>query len=50
MRVSLRFNGVSAGAVPPRVAVAGPFVEEVARDNVDVPAVATRLSAWFPVV
>ncbi|MGY1438519.1 type II toxin-antitoxin system death-on-curing family toxin [Streptomyces reniochalinae] len=49
MRVFLRFNGVSAGAVPPPVSVAGPFVEDVAQDSVDVPVVAKRLSAWFPV-
>ncbi|MBZ6106925.1 type II toxin-antitoxin system death-on-curing family toxin [Streptomyces olivaceus] len=48
MRVFLRFNGVSASAAPPPVSVAGPFVEEVAQDNVDVPAVAKRLSIWFP--
>jgi death-on-curing protein len=33
--------------VPPPVSVAGPFVEEVAQDNVDVPVIAKRLSAWF---
>ncbi|MGW5637071.1 type II toxin-antitoxin system death-on-curing family toxin [Streptomyces sp. NPDC003832] len=49
MRVFLRFNGVSAGTVPPPVSVAGPFVEEVAQDNIDVPAIAKRLAAWFPV-
>lgn len=49
MRVFLRFNGVSAGTAPPPVSVAGPFVEEVAQDNIDVPAIAKRLSAWFPV-
>ncbi|MDI6412715.1 Fic family protein [Streptomyces albus] len=49
MRVFLRFNGVSAGTVPPPVSAAGPFVEEVAQDNIDVPAIAKRLSAWFPV-
>ncbi|MGW7282943.1 type II toxin-antitoxin system death-on-curing family toxin [Streptomyces sp. NPDC054844] len=49
MRVFLRFNGVSASAVAPPASVAGPFVEEVAQDNVDVPVIAKRLSAWFPV-
>ncbi|MCZ2525524.1 type II toxin-antitoxin system death-on-curing family toxin [Streptomyces sp. HB2AG] len=49
MRVFLRFNGVSAGVAPPPVSVAGPFVEEVAQDNIDVPAIAKRLSEWFPV-
>lgn len=48
MRVFLRFNGVSAGTVPPPVSVAGPFVEEVAQDKVDVPVIAKRLPAWFP--
>ncbi|MCX0246607.1 type II toxin-antitoxin system death-on-curing family toxin [Streptomyces drozdowiczii] len=49
MRVFLRFNGVSASAAPPPVSVAGPFVEEVAQDNVDVPAIAKHLATWFPV-
>ena len=49
MRVFLRFNGVSAGTVPPPVSVAGPFVEDVAQDTVDVPVIAKRLSTWFPV-
>ncbi|MCP9958694.1 MULTISPECIES: type II toxin-antitoxin system death-on-curing family toxin [Streptomyces] len=49
MRVFLRFNGLSAGVSPPHVSVAGPFVEEVAQDRPDVPAVAQHLSAWFPV-
>lgn len=48
MRVFLRFNGVGAGILPPPVDVAGPFVEDVAQDTIDVPAVANRLSAWFP--
>nr|WP_202513483.1 MULTISPECIES: Fic family protein [unclassified Streptomyces] len=49
MRVFLRFNGVSASTVPPPASTAGPFVEEVAQDNVDVPAIAKRLATWFPV-
>ncbi|MEU0049065.1 Fic family protein [Streptomyces sp. NPDC006309] len=49
MRVFLRLNGLSAGTPPPPVSVAGPFVEEVAQDAVDVPVIAERLSAWFPV-
>ncbi|MCX5268706.1 type II toxin-antitoxin system death-on-curing family toxin [Streptomyces sp. NBC_00199] len=49
MRVFLRFNGVSAGTVPPPVSVAGPFVEDVAQDKIDVPAIAKGLSTWFPV-
>lgn len=49
MRVFLRFNGVSASTAPPPVSVAGLFVEEVAQDNIDVPAIAKRLPAWFPV-
>ncbi|MFD5296191.1 type II toxin-antitoxin system death-on-curing family toxin [Streptomyces mutabilis] len=49
MRVFLRSNGVSVGTVPPPVSVAGPFVEDVAQDKVDVPVIAKRLSAWFPV-
>ncbi|MEU0119234.1 type II toxin-antitoxin system death-on-curing family toxin [Streptomyces bobili] len=49
MRVFLRLNGVSASTVPPPVSLAGPFVEQVAQDTIDVPAIAKRLSAWFPV-
>ncbi|MER6233959.1 Fic family protein [Streptomyces sp. NPDC001616] len=49
MRVFLRFNGVSAGIDPPPVSLAGPFVEDVAQDHVDVPVIAKRLSVWFPV-
>jgi death-on-curing protein len=49
MRVFLRFNGLSAGTAPPPVSVAGPFVEQVAQDGIDVPDIAKRLSAWFPV-
>lgn len=49
MRVFLRLNGVSASTVPPPVSMAGPFVEEVAQDDIDVPVIAKRLSAWFPV-
>ncbi|GAA2499284.1 hypothetical protein GCM10010406_39780 [Streptomyces thermolineatus] len=49
LRVFLRFNGVGAGVAPPPVSVAGPFVEEVAQDNIDVPVIAKRLSEWFPV-
>ncbi|RNL73087.1 toxin [Streptomyces sp. I6] len=49
MRVFLRLNGVSASTAPPSASIADPFVEEVARDNTDVPAVAKRPSAWFPV-
>jgi death-on-curing protein len=50
MRVFLRFNGVSAGTAPPPASVAGPFAEDVAQDKVDVPVIAKRLSAWFPVI
>ncbi|NED04867.1 toxin, partial [Streptomyces sp. SID6648] len=49
MRVFLRFNGVSASTVPPHVSVAGPFVEDVAQDTIDVPVIAKRLEDWFPV-
>ncbi|MDK1475905.1 type II toxin-antitoxin system death-on-curing family toxin [Streptomyces sp. 549] len=49
MRVFLRLNGVGASTVPPPASIAGPFVEDVAQDNVDVPAIAKRLSVWFPV-
>ncbi|MEU6809355.1 Fic family protein [Streptomyces sp. NPDC046831] len=49
MRVCLRFNGGSASTVPPPVSVAGPFVEEVAQDTIDVPVIAKRLSTWFPI-
>jgi death-on-curing protein len=33
-----------SGTVPPPVSVAGPFVEDVAQDAVDVPVIAKRLS------
>ncbi|MGY0491210.1 type II toxin-antitoxin system death-on-curing family toxin [Streptomyces sp. WG-D5] len=49
MRVFLRLNGVGAEIAPPSVSIAGPFVEEVAQDHIDVPAIAKRLAAWFPV-
>ncbi|MFF9205847.1 hypothetical protein ACF1AE_29310 [Streptomyces sp. NPDC014986] len=49
MRVFLGFNGVSAGTVPPPVSMAGPFVEEAAQDDMDVPFTVKRLSDWFPV-
>ncbi|MGP2436926.1 type II toxin-antitoxin system death-on-curing family toxin [Streptomyces sp. JW3] len=49
MRVFLRFNGVSAGVVPPPVSLAGPFVEDVAQDTIDVPVIAKCLANWFPV-
>ncbi|MCQ6552725.1 Fic family protein [Streptomyces sp. C10-9-1] len=49
MRVFLRFNGASAATAPPPVSVAGPFVERVAQDGVDVPVIARHLSEWFPV-
>jgi death-on-curing protein len=49
MRVFLRLNDVSASIAPPPVSAAGPFVEDVAQDNIDVPVIAKRLSAWFPV-
>ncbi|MFD5452388.1 hypothetical protein ACWDTR_26970 [Streptomyces sp. NPDC003470] len=49
MRSSRRFNGVGASTVPPPVSVAGPFIEDVAQDNVEVEAIAKRLSTWFPV-
>ncbi|ROQ70273.1 death-on-curing protein [Streptomyces sp. 840.1] len=49
MRVFLRFNGGSASTAPPPVSAAGPFVEGVAQDNIDVPAITKRLSTWFPV-
>lgn len=48
MRVFLRVDDVSAGIAPSHVSAAGPFIEEAARDNIDVPAIAKRLSAWFP--
>ncbi|MET7905045.1 hypothetical protein ABZS86_27710 [Streptomyces sp. NPDC005355] len=49
LRVFLRLNGVSASTAPPPVSIAGPFIEEVAQDNIDVPVIAKRLSNWFPV-
>lgn len=50
MRVFPRCNGVSASTFPPLVPMAGPFVEEVAQDNVDVPAIASasRPGSPFP--
>ncbi|MGW0857326.1 type II toxin-antitoxin system death-on-curing family toxin [Streptomyces sp. NPDC002690] len=48
MRVFLRLNGVSAEIAPPHVSVAGPFVEDVAQDHLDVPVITKRLSEWFP--
>ncbi|MDB1088594.1 Fic family protein [Streptomyces sp. ACA25] len=48
MRVFLRLNGVSSGTAPPPASLAGPFVEDVAQDLVDVPVIAKRLLAWFP--
>ncbi|MFF7362491.1 type II toxin-antitoxin system death-on-curing family toxin [Streptomyces sp. NPDC008125] len=48
MRVFLRLNGLGADTAPPHVSIAGPFVEEVAQDHLDVPVVAKRLSEWFP--
>jgi death-on-curing protein len=49
MRVFLRFNGAAARTAPPPVSTAGPFVEDVAQDSVDVPVIAKLLAAWFPV-
>ncbi|AZM75019.1 toxin [Streptomyces sp. KPB2] len=43
MRIFLWFNGASASTVPPPAFVAGPFVEDVAQDNIEVPAIAKRL-------
>ncbi|MCE7080316.1 type II toxin-antitoxin system death-on-curing family toxin [Streptomyces sp. ST2-7A] len=48
MRVFLRFNGVGPGIAPPPTSIAGPFVEDVAQDIIDVPVIAKRLSVWFP--
>ncbi|WP_435130136.1 type II toxin-antitoxin system death-on-curing family toxin [Actinacidiphila sp. bgisy144] len=48
MRVFLRFNGAAARTAPPPVSTAGPFVEDVAQDTVDLPLIAKRLSGWFP--
>lgn len=48
MRVFLRLNGAAAGIVPPPASLAGPFVEDVAQDDVDVPAIAKCLATWFP--
>ncbi|MBB0242847.1 toxin [Streptomyces alkaliphilus] len=48
MRVFLRLNGVGAGIAPPPASIAGPFVEDVAQDTIDVPVIAKRLSVWFP--
>ncbi|MFD7967143.1 type II toxin-antitoxin system death-on-curing family toxin [Streptomyces clavifer] len=49
MRVFLRLNGVSARTAPPPVSTAGPFVEDVAQDDIDVPVIAKCLSVWFPI-
>jgi Prophage maintenance system killer protein len=48
MLVFLRVNGVSADIAPPHATVAGPFVEDVAQDIIDVPAIAKHLASWFP--
>ncbi len=35
--------------IPLLVFLAGPFIEEVAQDDIDVPVIAKCLAAWFPV-
>ncbi len=47
-RTFLRFNGLSPSTLPPPASIAGPFVEDVAQDLLDVPTIAKRLEAWFP--
>ncbi|WP_445394746.1 type II toxin-antitoxin system death-on-curing family toxin [Streptomyces sp. LE64] len=49
MRFFLRANGLPAGHPVPPAAEAGPFVEAVAQDRLDVPAIAKQLTEWFPV-
>ncbi|MFI7386587.1 type II toxin-antitoxin system death-on-curing family toxin [Streptomyces sp. NPDC049813] len=49
MRFFLRVNGLPAGHPVPPARQAGPFVEDVAQDHLDVPAIAKQLHAWFPV-
>jgi death on curing protein len=49
MRFFLRVNGLPAGHPVPPAAEAGPFVEAVAQDQLDVPAIAKQLTEWFPV-
>lgn len=49
MRFLLRVNGLPAGHPVPPTKDAGPFVEAVAQDHLDVTAVAERLAEWFPV-
>ncbi|MEV3874331.1 Fic family protein [Streptomyces sp. NPDC049906] len=49
MRFFLRVNGLPAGHPVPPAAEAGPFVEAVAQDHLDVPAIAKQLAEWFPV-
>ncbi|WP_263168382.1 type II toxin-antitoxin system death-on-curing family toxin [Streptomyces sp. SCSIO ZS0520] len=49
MRFFLRINGLPAGRPVPSAEEAGPFVEAVAQDHLDVPVIAKRLAEWFPV-
>ncbi|MEV3946605.1 hypothetical protein AB0K57_02955 [Streptomyces halstedii] len=38
-----------APVIPLLVFLAGPFIEEAAQDDIDVPVIAKCLAAWFPV-
>ncbi|MEV0011008.1 Fic family protein [Streptomyces sp. NPDC051840] len=49
MRFFLRVNGLPAGHPVPPAEEAGPFVEAVAQDHIDVPVIAKLLAEWFPV-
>ncbi|RFU86420.1 toxin [Streptomyces triticagri] len=49
MRFFLRINGLPAGHPVPPADEAGPFVEAVAQDHVDVTSITKRLADWFPV-
>ncbi|MFE9256046.1 type II toxin-antitoxin system death-on-curing family toxin [Streptomyces sp. NPDC006879] len=49
MRFFLRVNGLPAGHPVPPAEEAGPFVEAVAQDLLDVPVIAKGLMEWFPV-
>lgn len=45
----LRVNGLPAGHPVPPAEEAGPFVEDIAQDHLDVPAIAKRLMECFPI-
>ncbi|GAA2312192.1 Fic family protein [Streptomyces kunmingensis] len=48
-RFFLRINGLPAGHPVPPADEAGPFVERVAQDHLDVATITKTLQEWFPV-